>query len=162
MLKTCSTCSRASACGGNQARETTRSVPAGAGEGGWFPSDGEGASPNASELASASLHTRRSANLPEMVKPAIVGEAAGVCTRQAARGDWRERAPKEHTRYPGGPSRSAVPAVGIAPDPGGSNNPWGPRRWESERLIVALKQGNACGAKEPHRRRVSTRIGGSA
>lgn len=162
MIMVCSSCSCASACGGNEARETMRSVPTGAGEGGWSPSDSEGASPNASELASASLHTRRSVNLPEMVKPAIVGEAADKSTRQAARGDWRERASKEHIRYPGDPSRSEAPAVGAELDPWGSHNPRSPRRWESERFVVAWKRGNSCGAKGPFRRRVFTRKGGSA
>ena len=162
MIMVCSSCSCASACGGNEARETTRSALTGAGEGGWFPPDGEGASPNASELASASLHTRRSVNLPEMAKPAIVGEAADKSTRQAARGDWRERAPKERIRYPGDPSRSAAPAVGAALDPWGSHNPRSPRRWESERFVVVWKRGNARGAKGPFRRRVFTRKGGSA
>ena len=55
MLIVRSTCSDASACGGDKARETKRSAIM-AGEGGWKPPDREGASLSASEHDSASLH----------------------------------------------------------------------------------------------------------
>jgi len=45
------------------------------------------------------------ANLPEMVKPATDGQATSVSTRQAARGDWGERVPKDQTRNLGGPAQ---------------------------------------------------------
>jgi len=163
MLMVCSTCSCASACGGNNARETLRSVPVWTGEGGWFPSDGEGASPNARELDSASLRFWRSANLPEMVKPAIVGEAADGRTRRAARGGWRERAPKEHIRYPGDPLRSPDSADETGQGIWGRHNPdIRPRQWKSDWPIVALKRGNSRGAKGPDRRRVFTAKVGAA
>ena len=55
MLIDRSTCSDASACGGDKARETKRSALV-AGEGGWNPPDRKGASLSASEHDSASLH----------------------------------------------------------------------------------------------------------
>lgn len=163
MLIVRSTCSCAMACGGNKARETWRSVPVRAGKDGGFPSDGDVASPNASELDSASLHHQwRSASLPEMAKPVIDGEATDTCTRRAARGDWRERVTKERIRYPGDPFRCPASAVEAGRGDRGSHNPALPRQWKSDRLTVALKRGNARGAKRPGRRRVSTVKGGAA
>ncbi len=161
MLIVRSTCSCASACCGNKARETRRSALA-AGEGGWYPPDNEVASPNASELDSASLHKWRSANLPKRAKPAIGGEATDTSIRRAVRGDWRERATTEHTWYPGEPLRSPVSAVEAGRGARGRHNPRIPRRRQSDRLIVALKRGNARRAKGPDRRRVSTVKGGAA
>ena len=80
-----STCSCALACGGDKARETGRSALV-SDEGGWHPPDNEVASPNASEPVSASLHHWRSANLPEVVKPAEVRTAFSVPV--AARGEF--------------------------------------------------------------------------
>ena len=65
---------------------------------------GEPASRNASELDSASLHYMGAANLPEMAKPATVGEAALECNRWAPRGDWRQRAGKEKSSNLGDPA----------------------------------------------------------
>ena len=162
MLIVRSTCSCASACGGDEARETGRSALA-AGEGGWYLPDNEVASPNASELDSASLHNNwRTANLPKWVKSGIDGEATNASNRRAARGDWRERATKEHTRYPGDPLRGPESAVDTGQGNRGRNNPADLRRWKSERFVVAMKQGNSCRAKEPDRRRVSTVKGGAA
>ena len=161
MLIVRSTCSCASACGGNKARETRRSAVA-AGEGGWHPPDSEVASPNASKLDSASLHNWRPANLPDMAKPATGGEATDVCIRRAARGDWSERARTEHTRYPGEPLRSSASAVETERGARGRHNPRILRRRQSDGLIVARKRGKLRGAKGPDRRRVSTAIGGAA
>ena len=85
MLIVRSTCSCALACGGDKARETGRSALV-SDEGGWHPPDNEVASPNASEPVSASLHHWRSANLPEVVKPAEVRTAFSVPV--AARGEF--------------------------------------------------------------------------
>jgi len=161
MLIVRSTCSCASACGGDKARETWRSAPA-ADEGGWYPPDNEVASPNASEPVSASLHHWRAANLPKVVKPAIVGEATNTSIRRDARGDWGERATTEHARYPGEPLRSPVSAVGTGRGTQGSHNLRTPRRRQSDGLIVAMKRGNSRGAKEPGLRCVSTAKGGAA
>lgn len=135
-----------------------------AGEGGWYLPDNEVASPNTiCELDSASLHNNwRTANLPNWVKPAIDGEATNASIRRAARGDWRERATKEHTRYPGDPLRGPESAVDTGQGNRGKHNPADLRRWKSERFVVAMKQGNSCRAKEPDRRRVSTVKGGAA
>ena len=156
-----SACSCASACGSNEARETWRSALV-AGKGGWHPPDNEVASPNASELDSASLHKWRSANLPEVVKPVIGGEATDTSIRRAVRGDWRERATTEHTRYPGEPPRSPASAVEAGRGARGRHNPRILRRRQSDRLIVAWKRGNSRRAKEPDRRCVSTVKGGAA
>lgn len=77
-----STCSRALACGGNKARETVRSAQLiGAGEDGWSPTDGEVASPNASELDSASLHVKLlMVRLPDMLKPITCEEETNRST----------------------------------------------------------------------------------
>lgn len=162
MLIVRSTCSCALACGGNNARETLRSVGSPAGEDGWSPTDGEVASPNASELDSASLHQWRPANLPNVVKPAIDGEATNASIHRAVRGDWRERATTESIWYPGDPLRSPDSAVGAGQKRRGNHNPNDLRRRKSDRLIRAMMRGNARGAKRPDRRRVSTVKGGAA
>ena len=64
------TFSRAMACAGDQSRETLRSCKKSQGESGWYPSHDEDASPNASELDSASLHYKRlMVKLPKKLKP---------------------------------------------------------------------------------------------
>ena len=67
--------------------------------------------------------------LPDMLKPAAVGEATFVCSRRAPRGDWRWRVRKEKSRNLRDPNRSGD--------------------WirESDVLIVVKKRGNARGAK---------------
>lgn len=162
MLIVRSTCSCASACGGNKARETWRSAPV-AGDGGWYPPDSEVVSPNASEPDTASLHHNwRSANLPNMVKPAIGGEATDASIRRAARGDWGERATTEHTRNPGEPLRSPESAVDTGQGARGRHNPRAPRRRQADWPVVAVKRGSSRRAKGPGRRRVSTAKGGAA
>ncbi len=162
MLIVRSTCSCAVACGGNKARETLRSFAIARGEGGWYPSDGEVASPNASELDSASLRHWRLANLPNMAKPAIGGEATDMCTRRTARGGWRERATKESTRYPGDPFRSLDLAVESGQGHQGNHNLAALRQRKSARFIGALMRGNSRGAKGPDCRCVSTAKRGAA
>jgi len=161
MLIVRSTCSCASACGGDKARETWRSASV-ADKGGWYPPDNEVASPNASEPDSASLRCWRRLSPPRMVKPAIVGEATNASIRRDARGGWGERAMTEHARYPGEPLRSLVSAVGTGQGTQGSHNLRIPRRRQSDRLIVAMKWGNSRGAKGPDLRCVSTAKEGSA
>ncbi len=87
------------------------------------------ASRNASELDSASLHDVGVAMLPEMLKPAAIGEETFVCSRWAPRGDWRWRVRTEKSRN--------------LRDP----NPFYDGVRESDVSIVVKKQGNACGAK---------------
>ena len=45
------------------------------------------------------------ASLPEMLKPAIYGEARSECTRRTIRGGWGLRVPKERLRNLGDPVR---------------------------------------------------------
>jgi hypothetical protein len=144
------------ACRGNGARETLRSRRRNRGEGGWLPPDSEVVSPNPArgELDSASLHSVLRANLPGMSKPAIVWEAMNTSTRRLSRGEWRERATKECSRYPGDPSRSLRPWVGRRQRSWESHNPSSLRRRKSDRPIVAMMRGNARGAKGPLRYRV--------
>ncbi len=85
---------------------------------------------NTSELDSASLNYVGVAMLPEMLKPAAIGEATFVCSRWAPRGDWRWRVRTEKSRN----LRDPDTAYGCAR--------------ESDVPIVVKKQGNACGAKE--------------
>lgn len=114
MLTECPTCSRVG---------TERSNPQGEAR------LDELASRNAIELDSASLHNVGVAMLPDMLKPAAVGEETFVCNRRAPRGDWRQRVRTEKSRN--------------LRDPDGLYDPVR----ESDVLIVAKKQGNACGAK---------------
>ena len=67
--------------------------------------------------------------LPEVLKPATIGEETFVCSRWAPRGDWRWRVGKEKSRNLRDPNRSDDHVR------------------ESDVLIVVKKQGNACGAK---------------
>ena len=97
---------------------------------------GEPASRNESELDSASLRYTGAANLPEMAKPATVGEATLERNRQAPRGGWRQRVGKEK------PMNLRDPADG-----GKVGVDHRPHRRESEGIVVAGKQGNSCGAK---------------
>jgi hypothetical protein len=86
------------------------------------------ASRNAIELDSASLRKVGVAMLPDMLKPATVGQETFVCSRWAPRGDWRWRVRKEKSRNLRDPNT-------------------GYHVRESDVLIVVKKQGNACGAK---------------
>ena len=114
MLTECPTCSRVG---------TERSNPQGEAR------LDELASRNASELDSASLHQVGVVMLPEMLKPAAIGQETFACSRWAPRGDWRWRVRKEKSRNLRDPSRLHDPVR------------------ESDVLIVAKKQGNACRAK---------------
>ena len=94
---------------------TERSNPQGEARG------GELVSRNASELDSASLHDKLGmAKLPNVLKPATIGEETLIRNRWVPRGDWRWRARKEKSRNLGGPYRLVA-------------------LWESDGLIVAKK-----------------------
>jgi hypothetical protein len=56
---------------------------------------GKPASRNAIELDSASLHKVGAANLPDLLKPVIVGQVTLESSRRVPRGDWRQRVGKE-------------------------------------------------------------------
>jgi hypothetical protein len=97
------------------------------------------ASRNAIELDSASLRKVGVAMLPDMLKPATVGQETFVCSRWAPRGDWRWRVRKEKSRNLRDPNT-------------------GYRVRESDVLIVVKKQGNACGAKGDDCRYVEVKV----
>ena len=97
---------------------------------------GEPASRNENELDSASIRNMGAANLPEMAKPATVGEATLERNRQAPRGGWRQRVGKEKSSNLGDPADGGK--VGVVHRP---------HRRKSEGIVVAGKQGNSCGAK---------------
>ena len=59
-------------------------------------SDNEDVSPNKVNLFRPRYTKLPSANLPDMVKPATDMEEIDMCIYQDGRGDWRERASKEH------------------------------------------------------------------
>ena len=92
MSNKCPTCSQTGAERSNPQGEARR---------------GEPASRNASELDSASLHKVGVANLPDWTKPATVGEATLERSRQAPRGDWRQRVGADTVIYtfPSGPTK---------------------------------------------------------
>ena len=55
---------------------------------------GKDVSRNASEFGSASLHILIATNLPDVVKSSIGGEATGIRSRRAIRGERKQRASK--------------------------------------------------------------------
>ena len=151
MLISRMTFSRALACAGDQSRETSRSSKKSQGESGWNPFHDKDASPNASELSSASLHPvftpMMAVKLPEMLKPIICEEETIRCTHEVIRGDWRERVSKDWQQVPGDPPLSTNGEESVLQGYLGINNHLYPRRRESERSIVAKKRGNSRGAK---------------
>ncbi len=153
MLIAYSTFSCASACNGNNARETLRSCLS-HGDWGWSPYDNEDVSLSASELDSASLHKSLAAKLPDLLKPVNNEEVMSKCTHCASRGDWRKRTSKDCRQVPGAPLRYNPSGLMVITTLEGINNRKNSRGWKSERPIVAMKQGNACGAKELHRHHV--------
>jgi len=150
MLIAHSTFSFASACEGNRSRETLRSWYVCHGEGGWFLSENEDASP-----AQANPFRPRYAYLvvvihPDLVKPVNYGEAMSTSTHGTTRGDWGGRVLKDYRQVPGDPYRCSKTEVVYLQSHWGNNNPLICRMRESERPIVAKKRGNACGAKGPY------------
>ena len=154
----------ATACLGNEARETMRFWCKYWSEEGWIPLDDESVSPNPErgELDTASLHVLLTASLPEMVKPVIGREEMHVSTYRVRRGDWRERARKECAWYLGDPFRSGPLVVSGRQGHRGSHNPKSLRQRESDRRVLAMTRGNARRAKGPFRHRVLIGKGGAA
>ena len=150
MLIVRSTCSDASACGGDKARETKRSVTM-AGEGGWKPPDRKGASLSASEHDSASLHynpqwptSQRWRSLQPLMeqRTSAVEGLGGVSDESAHRKRIRanrEASPASMSPRSGGGQRSM-----------GKHNHAIARREVSEGSIVVRKRVKARGAKGPH------------
>jgi hypothetical protein len=94
-------------CGGNETRETLRSVIRLAKRGGTLRHRNR--EPSESELASASLHKSVVTNLPEMVKSDIRGDLTVEYNHETRWGDWRGRVMKEQGR-----SREIRPSAGKA------------------------------------------------
>ena len=145
-----STCSDASACGGDKARETKRSARV-AGEGGWKPSDREGASLSASEHDSASLHYNpqwptsqrwRSLQLSTKQRSRAVEGLGGVIDESAHR--KRTRATRDASPV------SYRPRSGVGQRSMGKHNHVIGRSEVSEGSIVARKRVKVRGAKGPH------------
>jgi hypothetical protein len=149
MLIDHSACSNASACEGDESRETERSVEL-AGERGINPLDCEDTSPSASELDSASLRKSqwptyqrwRSLTSLEKQWSKASKELGGVVEESACR--RRNRNIRETS--PVSPSLR----LGMGQRGMGNHNHANGRTEESEGFIVALKRGNARGVKGPH------------
>ena len=108
------------------------------------PRDDETPSPNRSELDSTSLRQLSVANLPKMGKPEIGREATSRSTCRTDRGDWRERGVKELVGNREIPQDSLLAGRSVWEDITRALW-WG----KSDGLIVAMKPGNAGGAKGP-------------
>ena len=150
MLIDRSTCSDASACGGDKARETKRSALL-AGEGGWNPPDRKGGSLSASEHDSASLHDnpqRPTSRIWRSLQPSIKQRSRAV---EGLGGVTDESAHRKRTRA----NREASPES-CRPRSGGGQRNMGKhnhviaRSEVSEGSIVARKRVKARGAKGPY------------
>lgn len=187
MLITRSAYSCATAWGGNEPRETTRSRRSG--ERGLEASDNETVSPSKANPIQPRYTKSRLANLSEKAKPASLGEETCEGTLGSDRGDWGERAVKEQRKVPGDPywqgEGSCEKEVKVEPQRKDLNTGGGSIRrtwlrksgytenwnrnfcWESitsggptrksEHPIVAKKKGNAYGAKGMCYNQVSTK-----
>ena len=149
MLIDHSTCSNAPACGGDKARETEWSALV-AGERGRKPLDCEDASPSESKLDSASLRKSqwptfqrwRSLTSLEKQWSEASKELGGVVeesARQRRNRNIRETSPV-----------SPCPRSGRGQRSMGNHNHAIGRTEESEGFVVAMKRGNARGAKGPY------------
>ena len=150
MLIDRSTCSNASACGGDKARETKRSALV-AGEGGWKLPDCKGASLSAGEHDSASLRYNprwptsqgwRSLQLSTKQRSSAVEGPGGVADESAHR--KRTRANREASPV------SYRPRSGDGQRSMGNHNHAIGRSEVSEGSIVARKRVKARGAKGPY------------
>ena len=83
------------------------------------------------------IRSRRWPVSPDEMKPATDGEATGMCSRRACRGERGQRAGTERPRNLGDPAQQD--ARGVRRRAGRHNHTRG-CGWESERLIVAKKR----------------------
>ena len=155
MLIAHSTFSFASACEGDRSRETLRSRSICRGEWGWSPPENEDVSPAQANPLRPRYTIWMAVNLPDVVKPATYGEVMSRSTHRATRGDWGGRASKDCRQVPGYPPRCSETKVVNGQSQWGNHNLLFCRMRKSERLIVAEKRGNSCGAKEPYFSRVA-------
>jgi len=118
----------------------------------------EPASRSVSEPETASLHQERVANLSDVPKPEIRREAIFTCSGGTLRGRRGQRAGKVGLGRLGDPccrlrhKRDEMHIESIR---------WALGGWESERLVVAMKRGNARGAKGPWQERSGLKEFGS-
>jgi hypothetical protein len=151
------TFSRAMACAGNQSRETLWSSMKLHGKSRMVLLNDKDVSPNVSEPDSASLHYKPlMVKLPKMLKPVTREEETNRSTHGISRGDWGGRVLKDWQWGPGSPARCIKREVSEIQKCIGINNYVTCRKRESERSIVAMKRGNARGAKGPYFSHVST------
>jgi hypothetical protein len=104
---------------------------------------------SASEPESASLNQLRTARLPEELKPEIRREETFESNAGVLRGERGQRAGKVGLGRLGDPCRRLRRRNKTS----SKTISCGLEARESERLVVALKWGNACGAKEPWQER---------
>ena len=107
---------------------------------------------SASEPESASLNQVRAASLPEGLKPVIRREATFASNAGVLRGERGQRAGKVGLGRLGDPCRR----LRRRNKTGSETISCGLEAGESERLVVAMKRGNACGAKGPWRGRADS------
>ena len=110
----------------------------------------EPVSRSASKPDSASLRIERSANLSEMPKPMIRREATFTSSGGDLRGGWGQRAGKVGVGQAG---RPLPPLWGNPEEARAETIRRELEAGESERPIVAMKRGNARGAKGPWQER---------
>jgi hypothetical protein len=104
---------------------------------------------SASEPESASLNQLRAARLPEELKPEIRCKETFESSAGALRGERGQRAGKVGLGRLGDPCRR----LRRRNKTGSETISGGLEAGESERLVVAMKRGNPCGAKGPWRER---------
>jgi hypothetical protein len=112
----------------------------------------EPASRSASEPETASLHQVRVVNLSDVPKPEIRREAIFMCNGGTLRGQRGQRAGKV------GLGRLGDPCCRLRPERDQTHIEsirWALVAWESDRLVVAKKRGNARGAKGPWQKKRS-------
>ena len=155
MLIARSVFSCASAWKGNRPRETMRSHRR---RGGVVPSDNEGVSFNESKPDSASLRNCQRLTFQRCVKPAI-GEEECADALIELTGVVEDRALQKASDMSREIHTGVLSVrVWIEQWSRGKHNLRYSRTWKSEWLVVAMKQGNACGAKGPYFSRVYIKI----
>ena len=118
----------------------------------------EPVSRSASETKAASLRQVRAANLSDVPKPEIRREGMFTSSGGVLRGEWGQRAGKV------GLGRLGDPCCRLRPKRNEMHIEsirWALGAWESERPIVAMKRGNARGAKGPWQERSGLKKFGS-
>lgn len=154
MIIVCSSTSCAMACGGNEACETLRYWPKSQCEAGVVPTDNEDVSPNEVNSFRPRYAKAPLASLPKMVKPVICMEEINTrtCETVGVIGESAHR--KNNAQYLGEPFHGIKSEVDDMQGQQGNNNLLSLWQGQSERLILTMKRGNACGVKELFRHHV--------